>query len=202
MKKIISLLLACILVFSCTTAIFADTNDDYDYLEYVREMERFVGIKDGTTLVFDSEAALAAGYDKDTVDNIVRHIECMNQMITEYGGILSEDYSVTVAIRSNRGGVTTIEYYWWGLTKIYMNSDDTAAVISSLQAITGVTLSLSDVLQALISLGVNPIYGGWYLYTAIYIAQMKAAATSGNGIIMNLYNDTNYNQTIIYFESQ
>ena len=202
MKRVISLLLAFVLVFSCTTAIFADTNDDYDYLAYVREMERFVGIKDGTTLVFDSEAALAAGYDKDTVDNIVMHIECMNLMISEYGGFLSDDYSVTVVIRANRGGVTKIEYLWYGLTKVYLDSYDTQDLLYTLHAIyTGNNVYINAFLN-LAENYLGPIYYLWYATTLIYISQIEACAQGGNGIIINLYNDTNYNQTIVYYESQ
>ena len=203
MKRVISLLLVFVLVFSCTTAIFADTNDDYDYLAYVREMERFVGIKDETTLVFDSEAALAAGYDRDTVDNVVRHIECMNQLIAEYGGVLEDDCSVRIDVNLTKNGVTTVVTTWYGLTKVYLDSDDTSELIITMLSVYGTVSFLMNLVEV-----INPIVNltglsfMWNLYTIIYVGQAQAAASSGNGIIVNLYNDTNYNQTIVYFESQ
>ncbi len=202
MKRIICLLMVCILFIANTGTVFGN-NEEHDSLSYVQAMEKYVSIDADSHLTFDAEKAISDGFDREAVAGIVKNILTMNELIDNYGWVLNEDYSVSIIISMNRGGVTKVETYWYGLTKVYLNSTDTQGLINYIDNVFNFVTDLYNLVNYLTPIvDLGPLTYLWDLYTSIYLSQIQAAAAGGNGIIMNIFNDQNYNQTIIYYEAQ
>jgi hypothetical protein len=87
----------------------------------------------GVTISLDKESARENGYSEEAILFVENNISNMNKYAME-GNVISDDYSVTVAVKVDNGkrlmkannvkGVSKVTYSW-NMTNIYLNSMDT-----------------------------------------------------------------------------
>lgn len=193
-KKIFSVLLICIMTLSAIP-VYAETNSGYVEDSYIG-LEEYISKSEEGVLVFDSEGAAKAGYDSKTISNVNLNIDTINYLVQEEGAILNDDFSATLYIMSARTkGVTKTVVHWYGLTEVWMNSDDTEEFIRQLEGGAGVIDWLGDRFGNVVS---GIVSGA----TGLYVAAVKAAAAPGNGIIMYSQYDGTSMSTLVWFTSQ
>ncbi len=133
------------IVFACMSIIMVNTfclkssaaEIEVDYeksANYLDGLKEYISWNnDGMTLSFDDKSAKEAGYSEEAILFVENNISNMNKYALE-GNVISDDYSVTVAVKVDNGkrlmkannvkGVSKVTYSW-NMTNIYLNSVDT-----------------------------------------------------------------------------
>lgn len=192
-KAILSVALTVAMMFSAIP-VYANTNAVGVEAQYAG-LEKYIVKLEEDILVFDADDAIAAGYDFEMVRYIHQNIDAMNNLIKE-GAVLNEDFSVTLYVMSARArGVTKTVVHWYGLTEVWMNSDDTNEFINALEGSGNAGSWLSGKFGAIVD---AIVHGA----AALSLAAVKAAAAPGNGIIMYSQYDGTTLSTNVWFTSQ
>ena len=213
MKKLMSFILALVLVFSAGSYAFAETDERNnidaffstgEIPETLNGIDQFFTILTDGTISFDIDSALSAGYAEEDVVFVSNNIKKMNYLLTEMDGYLTPDFSLVIPISGTRAvGESKIVTTWYGLTQVYMNSDEAQDLIDELNAV-GDIIAISGFLALLPSPYSTLV--GFYLYGTsmgilIYRNQVISAASAGTGIIMNIMDIDGENQTV-WFTAQ
>lgn len=143
MKKIISLFTTVILLLSSTMTVFAqevstgimtyaapiDESEDTS----ISELEQFLNKDDNGLIVFDTEAALSDGFSNDIITAVEAQISSMNNLVLQGIAYIDENYSAIILLPSTRArGESKVVTHWYGLTEVYMNSDEAQDLIDGL----------------------------------------------------------------------
>lgn len=203
-KKILTITLVFTMLFSTTTVIYAAPIESNDSINTVEGMDRFLQKTSNGTVVLDLEGARTAGYTETAISVVQDQIDFMNNLVVNNGAYIDDNFNAIIYVPSTRArGETKVVTTWYGLTQIYMNSDDTQSFIKGLQAaggastIAGIVGFIPGSIATLLGKA-NWIFGVGVL---MYTWQAEQAAASGRGIIMNVYRDPSDIESI-WFESQ
>lgn len=187
-RKVIAFVLTVATVFSTASVTYAAPENGTDE-NSIYELEQFLGMN-GELIEFDSESALENGFSNDVVMAVKNNITNMNALVTQGIAYIDENYAAVILLPSTRArGESKIVSYWYGLIEIYMNSDETDALIEGLSNI-GSTTSWSTMLGYLPGHLVNALsnLGGMMSLSAtVSVSLIEKAAAGGNGIIMRVH---------------
>lgn len=208
MKKCFCKLIAVILTLAMTLSIgiitYAAPANGAENTS-ISELEQFLTKDDNGLLIFDTEAALAEGFSHDIVMAVDAHISSMNDLVIQGTAYIDENYAAIILLPGTRvQGESKIVTYWYGLTQVYMNSDEAQELINNLSAV-GDSATIGGFLGFLPGKfgdalgGVANIVGAG---TMIYRWQVEQAAASNRGIIMNIQTPIGSNVQSIWFTSQ
>ena len=135
--------------------------------------------------------------------SVESQIASMNALVTQGLAYIDENYSAIILLPSTRAqGESKVVTHWYGITEVYMNSDEAQDLIDSLAAVgDGATIGgLLGFLPGNLGSVLGRIVGIFSVSTLIYRWQVEQAAASGTGIIM--YIQTVESTQSIYFTSQ
>ncbi len=215
MKRIITIVLSIVLSFSATHIVFADesTIDGISANNSIPEellgLDIYMSISTNGTIIFDKEAALLDNYTLEGINFVDSNIRMMNAIFSSrnlYSIYIDQNFNLVIVLPCLRAnGESKIVSTWYGVTQIYLNSDEAAALYDNVSAFgSGVTIGGA--------LGFLPQpYGtflGILLYgmgvgTVIYGWQIKQAIDAGDGsIIMNIYIDPVTSVESVWFTAQ
>ncbi len=203
-RKLIAVVLILAMILSTGIITYAVPIDDAGNPS-ISELEQFLTKDDNGLMVFDAETALSNGFSNDIVADVEAQILSMNNLVIQGIAYIDEHYSAIVILPSTRArGVSKVVTHWYGLTEVYMNSDEAQDLINSLSAVgDGATIGgLLGFLPGNIGSVLGGISGILGVGTLIYRWQVEQAAAPGRGIIM--YIQTNFGTTTqsIWFTSQ
>lgn len=201
-RKIVSVMLSLVLVAGLTIPAFAAENYDPPSID---GMDQFMELTAAGTIYLDVESALDAGYDEMCVNAVATHIANMNQLVINGNAYIDDTFTATVYFVSPRAkGESKVVTHWYGLTEIYMNSDEADELISNLSTVGDVTTiggALSFLPNALLS-GIGNLAAIVGIGTLIYRWQVEAAAEPGTGIIMHIQTNFVDGSQTIWFTAQ
>lgn len=186
---------------SITYAAPANETDE----KSIYELEQFLSMDDDL-IVFDTESALENGFSDDIVMAVNNHISDMNDWVTQGIAYIDENYAAVILFPSTRArGESKVVSYWYGLIEVYMNSDETQALINGLSNMSD-TLSWTAFLSLIpnhLAGAISGIGGLTALSASVTRSQVERAAAGGNGIIMRIHtNVITGGQPVISYVSQ
>ena len=213
-KKLISMLLVIMMVLSyCITSLAAESQVKIDC--HVVELEKYISKNLDGTLKFDAYSAINNGHDIQTVHFISNHIQMMNYYSNTYGATIDDSFTLELDLsllstsKSGQRGINAVGEskvvtHWYGLTEIYMNSDETQQLLDNLNSISDYVTVAGFI--GLVPSKFQPYISGALYYTSlgllIYKNQIQIAASSGTGIIMYIQTNLTDGSQIIYFGPQ
>lgn len=220
MKEIFNIFLSAIIsiavLFSINTSAYAST-DVSVYDTSLLGLEKYIEISDSDLLIFDADSAIANGYPCETVEAIKQHISNMNLLVELGYAYIDQSFSAVIQLpatnkkhsgiplfRSSARGESKVVTHWYGLTEIYMNSDEAQDLINALSA-AGDGSTVASLLSFLPG-GLGTILGSISTISGVQITlyrwQIEQAAAPGRGIIMNVQYNFTTNDQSIWFVSQ
>ena len=202
-RKIICMMLSLALIAGLAIPAFAAENNGIP--SSIDGMDEFMELTVIGTIYLDVESAVDAGYNEEYVTAIATHIGNMNQLVINGDAYIDETFTATAYFVSPRAkGESKVVTYWYGLTQVYMNSDEADELIANLSTIGDVTTiaGLVGLLPYALANVIGGIAGILGFGTMIYRWQVEAAAETGNGIIMNIQTNLVDGSQTIWFTSQ
>lgn len=203
-RKLIAVVLILAMTLSTGIITYAAPIDEAENTS-ISELEQFLSKDDNGLIVFDTEAALSDGFSNDIVTDVETQIASMNNLVIQGTAYIDENYSAIILLPSTRArGESKVVTHWYGLTQVYMNSDEAQDLIDSLSAVgDGATIgSLLGFLPGNIGSVLGGIAGILGVGTLIYRWQVEQAAAPGRGIIMNIQTNFGTSTQSIWFTSQ
>ncbi len=206
--RMLSMLLAVAVMLSfAIQPAFAATNtyDEENRAISMDGMDQFMKLTDSGTIQFDTAGALSAGYSEKSVATVSTQIDGMNQLVVNGNASIDDTFTATVYFMGTRAkGQSKVVTHWYGLTEVYMNSDEAAELIAGLSTVGDATTitGLVGLLPGPIASAIGGISGILGFGTMIYRWQVEAAAKPGNGIIMNIQTNFTDGTQSIWFTSQ
>lgn len=183
MRKIISLFM--VIAMMCTVlavpvGAVSITQHDVSQLE----MEKYFVLTTAGLISFDTNAAENDGISQDDISYVQHNVSMMNSLVTAGEAYINSDFhaiSYSNRVRSVTGGVTGYDYAWDGSLLIYLNSDDTKALINDLNG-------GSDVATGLLNIFDNSgIFSGLYAaLNTLTVLQLTAANRGDTGVVINV----------------
>lgn len=134
LKRMVAFLLVVVTVFSLSTPCFAAENNSYiaTVPEDMVGLDEYIVREEDGTLSMDEVSAENAGYPKEMVEGVSKHLDSMNELVL--AGIAVTDsnftaYAVTGRGRSTRASIPAdgergLVSYWWGRTDYYLLAED------------------------------------------------------------------------------
>lgn len=162
-------------------------------------------LTDSGTIRFDIEGALKAGYSEQSVSQIAKNIDSMNQLAMNGDAYIDETFTATIYFKSPRAnGQSKVVTHWYGLTEVYLNSDEANQFIAELSAAgdTATIVGMIGMLPAHIASKVSQVSGIFGFTAMLYRKQVEEAAKPGRGIIMYIQNNPDYGTQSVWFASQ
>lgn len=152
-------------------------------------MDQFILLKENKLLELDEIKAIEHGFSEEAINFVNENISKMNNLIVNHNAVLNvENLSVSTSFSKARAvGQSKIESTWYGVTKIYMNSQETQELIQAFSNIGdvatfgGLTGFIKGSLANRIS-AASAIIGASATITRMQIQ----SADSGRGIIMHI----------------
>lgn len=203
-RKLIAVVLTLAMTLSTGIITYAAPIDKVENTS-ISELEQFLTKDDNGLIVFDTEAALSAGFSSDIVTDVETQILSMNNLVIQGTAYIDENYSAIILLPSTRArGESKVVTHWYGLTEVYMNSDEAQDLIDSLSAVgDGATIGgLLGFLPGNIGSVLGGIAGILGVGTLIYRWQVEEAAAPGRGIIMYIQTNFGTSTQSIWFTSQ
>lgn len=200
-RKIVSVMLSLVLVAGLAIPAFAADNHDSSSVD---GMDQFMELTAEGLISFDEAAAVSSGYHVDVVTKVATYIAGMNELVMNGVAYIDESMSAVVYLRGTRAvGESKVVYHWYGLTEIYMNSDEADDLIANLNSTTNVTNgNLATIFGAIIGGWVSYALTGMTIGLTIYRWQVEQAASYGTGIIMYIQYDLVTSMQSIWFGPQ
>lgn len=204
-KKLSSLLLSFVLLMAFAIFPVAALADDRTASNEVTGLDNYMSIQPNGDLALDEGAAAQAGYAEDVITAIENQISAMNVAVREGKGYIDDEFNLVIYLPGTRAvGESKVVTTWYGLTQIYMNSDEAAELKEAVSAEGGAIKTLADLIAkyekfkdvAKFVSNVSSIFFASYSY------QISTAEAAGRGIIMNIQRDLVYGGETIWFESQ
>lgn len=203
-RKLIAVVLTLAMTLSTGIITYAAPIDKVENTS-ISELEQFLTKDDNGLIVFDTEAALSAGFSSDIVTDVETQILNMNNLVIQGTAYIDENYSAIILLPSTRArGESKVVTHWYGLTEVYMNSDEAQDLIAALSTVgDGATIgSLLGFLPGNIGSVLGGIAGIFGVSILIYRWQVEQAAEPGRGIIMHIQTDFGTSTQSIWFTSQ
>ena len=201
-RKIISVMLSLTLVVGLAIPAFATESETTTSVD---GMDQFMELTAAGTIYLDVESALDAGYDEMCVNAVATHIANMNQLVINGNAYIDDTFTATVYFVSPRAkGESKVVTHWYGLTEIYMNSDEADELISNLSTIGDVATvgGVFSFFSNAILGAIGNVAGIIGIGTLIYRWQVEAAAEPGTGIIMHIQTNFVDGSQTIWFTAQ
>ena len=201
-RKFISMMLSLVLIVGLAVPAFAAENETTTSVD---GMDRFMELTASGTIYMDVEGALSAGYTEQCVAAVVAHINSMNQLVINGNAYIDDTFTATVYFSSPRAkGESKVVTHWYGLTEIYMNSDEADELISNLSTIGDVATvgGVFSFFSNAILGAIGNVAGIIGIGTLIYRWQVEAAAEPGTGIIMHIQTNFVDGSQTIWFSAQ
>lgn len=201
-RKFISMMLSLVLIVGLAVPAFAAENETTTSVD---GMDRFMELTASGTIFLDIEGALSAGYTEQCVAAVAAHIDSMNQLVINGNAYIDDTFTATVYFVSPRAkGESKVVTHWYGLTQMYLNSDETEDLIDNLESAGTVfdLVSLVGWLPGSVAGAIGGLSDIFGYGTTFYLWQVENAAQAGNGIIMNIQTDFVYGSQTIWFTSQ
>lgn len=192
MKKVFSMLLALVMVFSLAAPALAAEEPKTIY-----DLEPYLELTSEGKIAFDSTTAACDGFPAEMISQIAGNAAIMNQMVDD--GIAYIDETFTATIRASMARTTTNSYVTtniWGVTDVYLSTADTQKLLNYMNTTVSYLPmpSLVQVLQSLSSLTPADVaYLGYATFSAsvyVYRSSIKTAAAKGNGIVISYHQDS------------
>ncbi len=209
MKKWICLTIAIVMIFSSFCFSFADEQESDSSLsattgipEELDGLDEYLSLLFNGTIYFDEDAAVEDGYSDLAVAFVRGNILKMNELLTSkrgYSAHVDSDFNLIILGSNNRAnGETKIVSTWYGVTQIYMNSDEAQLLYDTIGSYGNTVGNIA---------GLIPTIGTWMSYyvsatTWLYRYQIQQAMSAGTGIIMNIYIDPVTTAESIWFTAQ
>ncbi|GEM_PF-599300 len=203
-RKLIAVVLTLAMTLSTGIMTYAAPIDEAEDTS-ISELEQFLKKDDNGLIVFDTEAALSDGFSNDIITAVEAQISSMNSLVIQGTAYIDENYSAIILLPSTRArGESKVVTHWYGLTEVYMNSDEAQDLIDGLSAAgDGATIGgLLGFLPGNLGSVLGGIAGILGVGTLIYRWQVEQAAAPGRGIIMYIQTDFGTTTQSIWFTSQ
>lgn len=186
MKKTISLFL--VIAMMCTALVIpvGATSPEPDDVSQP-DMEQYFTLTSDGLISFDTDAAANDGISQDYILFVQNNVEFMNALVLNNGAYINSEFHAVVypnrpLTRSVNGGVTETRYSWDGATLIYLNSDDTKALIESLENGEDIVTFFTDLFGPIGHL-FGDIYSG---LNTITIVQLEVANRGNTGVVIKV----------------
>lgn len=200
-KKLTCMVLSFVLILGLAVPVFATENETTS----VDGMDRYMELTTSGTIYLDAEGALNAGYSAQSVTAVSAHIDHMNQLVLTDNAYIDNTFTLTIYFMSPRAkGESKVVTHWYGLTEIYMNSDEAEELIDNLES-AGSVYDLAGFVSYLpgnIASAIGGISGIFSFGTTLYLWQVEAAAQAGTGIIMHIQTNYTDGTQSIWFTAQ
>lgn len=118
----ISLLLSIFLIISSSTVVLAtETGNDS-----IVGMDRYFSMSSQGTIIFDTLAALNAGYTNNAVETVQARINYLNSLVISGEAYINENYGAVVGCSRTRvsHGHTYLVQNWDGSTDVFLSDSD------------------------------------------------------------------------------
>ena len=204
-KKLSSLLLSFVLLMAFAIFPVAALADDRVASNEVTGLDNYMSIQPNGDLALDEGAAAQAGYAEDVITAIENQISAMNVAVREGKGYIDDEFNLVIYLPGTRAvGESKVVTTWYGLTQIYMNSDEAAQLKALVSGSSGGIETLEDFFNLFeqFAEAADFISGVANIFLASYSYQISTAEAAGRGIIMNIQRDLVYGGETIWFESQ
>lgn len=195
MKKFISLVIALAVMLTLPFTASAAENS------YSSDMVQYFSITAEGTIYFDELSAEEDGVGSTSIMAVREQIGKMNRLILEENAYVTDDYSVVMYFASTRAaGEYKVVTHWYGMTEIYLNSDQAADLLDSMKTISTGSEFWDTVLSVVPGLGTSISLTN--LQTMIYRADLERAEASKTGIIIYVYTDPSTTAQSVTFAAQ
>ena len=204
-KKLSALLLSFVLLMAFAIFPVAALADDRTVSNEVTGLDNYMSIQPNGDLALDEGAAAQAGYAEDVITAIENQINAMNVAVREGRGYIDDEFNLVIYLPGTRAvGESKVVTTWYGLTQIYMNSDEAAQLKALVSGSSGGIETLEDFFNLFeqFAEAADFISGVANIFLASYSYQISTAEAAGRGIIMNIQRDLVYGGETIGFESQ
>lgn len=182
-KKILCLLLSFVFLFTFVTPVSAaETEEKSAY-----DLEVYMDLSSNGLIEFDAEQAIADGFPVEMVTSHQERIDIMNDLVLDGVTTISEDYTAIVYFDGARSSTynldqSYVEYNPWGYT-IYYSRTDTEDLVNALPS-NSTLITLAKIVKRKSFTASLATYG-----LVLYISSIRAAASNGTGIYVQVYND-------------
>ena len=204
-KKLSSLLLSFVLLMAFAIFPVAALADDRVASNEVTGLDNYMSIQPNGDLALDEGAAAQAGYAEDVITAIENQINAMNVAVREGKGYIDDEFNLVIYLPGTRAvGESKVVTTWYGLTQIYMNSDEAAELKAAVSGEGAAIKTLADLIAKYEKFKdvANFVSSVSSIFFASYAYQIETAEAPGRGIIMNIQRDLIYGGETIWFESQ
>lgn len=185
-KKIISIVLSVMLLLSLSSPASATE------VKTVYDLEKYMALTEQGTISFDSDKALKDGFPTEMVSKHSERIAAMNQLVVDGITTIDETYTARIYLTKTRSEDRSyIDTSAWGVTRIYLNAQDTQTLINYMNT-TGKVITvagLASFLKKQLGGVVGSVATLTGVATLIYQTQVETAAKNGTGIIIAVHDD-------------
>lgn len=195
MKKFVSLVIVLAVMLTLPFTASAAENS------YSSDMVQYFSITAEGTIYFDELSAEEDGVEPTLIMAVREQLGKMNRLVLEENAYVTDDYSVVMYFSGARAvGEYKVVTHWYGLTEIYLNSDQAAALLNGMKTISTGSEFWDTVLGIVPGLGTSIALTN--LQTMIYRADLERAEASKTGIIIYVYTDPSTTAQSVTFAAQ
>lgn len=200
-KRTFSVLLSLILLFAFTFSSYTAYADNSPVPSSVSGMDDYLSLLGDGSLMFDKAAAAQAGYSSDAIAAVEKQIDNMNASVRNGIGYIDSQFNLIILVPGTRAvGESKVVHTWYGLTQIYLNSDEAAELKELVATYDEIAGTIADAASDIPLLNYATSASSVLLYSYYY--QILMAEAAGRGIIMNIQQEFVYGGQTIWFESQ
>lgn len=191
-KRTISFLLAVVTLLSITFTFNAVHADFVPYSSELVGIDEYMSMSADGTVSFDEMNAKNDGYSDEAITAVSNQLAEMNNLVRQGRGYIDDEFNLIIAGPSTRAvGESKVVTTWYGLTQIYLNSDEAAQLKEDVGMLTDLSMSLMEIAPYIptIGLAIQAVSAIGYIQIGLYYAQIVVAEEPGRGIIMNVQQD-------------